>query len=225
MSIIPYANNSVGAEAPTSSSSKTNKGEGKDKEHPTLHTWATRHVWAYGINASRTSKLGVTVVSMGVACVIFRLILGLTLGKREHSPVELFVAALEHQPSGEFDVSREAGGGRTGTMREREMAKVRFVLEEDEREGRVRFVSEKHYTGDFGRKRRTRTRTGEGLLGGVRSWSWGRGGGGGGAEGMAMGQGVGGEYGKVSGAGYGQMPGTGYGHMSGTGYAPMQGYG
>ncbi|KAL9102459.1 MAG: hypothetical protein Q9163_002389 [Psora crenata] len=105
-----------------------------------LHAWATRHVWAYSIKGSRTSKLGVAVVCCGALCVMLRAALGLFLGKREHSPAELLVAALDHQPTSEF----------ASMVDERDMAKVRYVIDEDP-DGKPRFVPERQYTGQLGR--------------------------------------------------------------------------
>ena len=142
MSLIPFESRNLTLPSLSSSDKKSPN----PTSQPVLHTWATRHVWAYGIGESRTSKLGIAVICLGVICVLIRLILGLGLGKREHSPVELFVAALEHHPTGEFEGLKDEGG----------MAKVRYMMEEDE-EGRPRFVPERSYTGDFG---------------GRRTWSW-----------------------------------------------------
>ncbi|KAL9126766.1 MAG: hypothetical protein Q9217_004235 [Psora testacea] len=125
MSMINYAFDNATADS-----------RSEDAKRPVLFAWATRHVWAYGINGSRTSKLGVAVVSCGAACVILRLLLGLLLGKREHSAVELIVAALEHHPTGEF----------SGMEEKSHVAKVRYVLEEDPL-GKLRFVPERHYSG------------------------------------------------------------------------------
>ena len=132
-SIIPYDARNLTAEPLPAHHPPT------DKDHPILKMWASRRVWAYGITGSRSSKLGVAVAILGVVCVLLRLTLGLIAGKREHSPVELMVAALEHHPTGEFDGIR----GNVSAM-----AKVRYVMEEDE-EGRARFVPERQYTGDF----------------------------------------------------------------------------
>ena len=132
MSMIPYSNTTVSSSSPNPSPANPSSVT----QPRTLFIWASRHVWAYGISGSRTSKLGVTVVILGGICVIIRLILGAFLGKREHSPVELFVAALEHQPTGEF----------SGLEKEGLMAKVRYVMEEDE-SGRPRFVPERHWSG------------------------------------------------------------------------------
>ena len=116
----------------------TADSDSQDPDQPVFSAWATRHVWAYGVSRSRTSKLGVAVVSCGAACVIARLILGLFLGKREYSPVELLVAAFEHYPTGEF----------AGMEKKSHMAKVRYVMEQDP-DGKPRFVPERHYMGSF----------------------------------------------------------------------------
>lgn len=86
-------------------------------EHPLLSRYATLRVWAYGIN-SRTSRLGVAVVLAGCGCVLLRLILGFIMQAHNQSSVEMFVAALEHQPKEEF----------SGLAKEHEWAKVRYSL-------------------------------------------------------------------------------------------------
>lgn len=96
----------------------------KNKSQPVFKTWATMRVWAYGISG-RTPKLGVAVAIMGCVCVLLRLVLSISLRIRhEHSTVELFVAALEHHPNQEFD----------GLDNESKMAKVRYVLQGDEKQ-------------------------------------------------------------------------------------------
>ncbi len=90
-----------------------------DMDHPVLSHYATIRVWAYGLN-SRTSRLGVAVVFAGCGCVLFRLILGFVMRAHNQSSVEMFVAALEHQPTGEF----------RGLVQERQWAKVRYQLDE-----------------------------------------------------------------------------------------------
>ena len=90
-----------------------------DAAHPLLSRYATVRVWAYGLN-SRTSRLGVAVVFAGCACVLVRLILGFVMRAHNQSSVEMFVAALEHVPRGEF----------RGLASEREWAKVRYQLDE-----------------------------------------------------------------------------------------------
>ena len=103
---------------------------------PTFHRYTIIHIWAYGVS-DRTSQLGIAVVLLGAVCVLVRLVLALTFRFRhEHSAVELFVAALEHNSQGEFE----------GLDDELELAKVRFEMVEDE-EGKPRFVSERRGTG------------------------------------------------------------------------------
>lgn len=103
---------------------------------PLFHRYVTLHQWAYGLS-DRTSQLGVYVVLLGVGCVIIRLVLALMFRLRhEHSAVELFVAALEHQSQGEF----------AGLDDELELAKVRFEMKEDAN-GKPRFVAERRGTG------------------------------------------------------------------------------
>ena len=107
--------------------------------NPILHRFATLRVWAYGLS-DRTSRLGVAVVLMGCLCVLARVALAAGLKIRhEHSTVELFVAALEHNHQGEFDDIED----------EALLARVRYFVDDnddDEHGGhrkRPTFVSEK----------------------------------------------------------------------------------
>ena len=102
-------------------------------DNPIFYRYATLRVWAYGLSA-RTSKLGVAVALVGCACVLARVILAAALKIRhEHSTVELFVAALEHNHHGEFDnIEDEAVLGR-----------VRYFVDEEVHRQRPTFVSEK----------------------------------------------------------------------------------
>lgn len=72
-----------------------------DARHPLLTRNARLYVWAYGFG-SRTSKLGLVVVSFGIAVVVAQLVLGFIDRRKYSSPTQLLVAALEHAPSGEF---------------------------------------------------------------------------------------------------------------------------
>ena len=89
-----------------------------DLDRPLFSRYTTVRVWAYGISG-RTSKLGVAVVFAGAACVLFRLFIGFVIRAHNQSSVEMFVAALEHQPQQEF----------RGLAGEREWAKVRYRLD------------------------------------------------------------------------------------------------
>ena len=105
-------------------------------DQPVFHRYATLRVWAYGLS-DRTSKLGVTVTLLGCLCVLLRVALASALKIRhEHSTVELFVAALEHNHHGEFD----------GIEDEALLARVRYFVDEDERRQRPTFISEKWRT-------------------------------------------------------------------------------
>ena len=112
----------------------TAAAKAKDKGQPVLNTWATLRVWAYGLSG-RTPKMGVAVAIMGCVCVLLRLLLSVSLRIRhEHSTVELFVAALEHQPTREFDNLDD----------ETKMAKVRYIMQDGH--GRPKFISERAYS-------------------------------------------------------------------------------
>lgn len=91
----------------------------QDATGPVLSRWITIHVWAYGLSG-RTSRLGVAVVSAGAFCVLLRLSLGFFMRAKNHGPVELFVAALEHQHQQEF----------YGLRDKKDWAKVRYSIDE-----------------------------------------------------------------------------------------------
>ena len=125
VSLVPFSYDSVTADTPSSSAA-----DQKDPQHPVFETYAAIYVWAYGLS-DRTSYLGVTVVLLGCLCVLVRLLLSVTLGTREHSPVELLAAALAHRHEGELEGIEEEG----------HLAKVRYIVEEDE-DGKPHFVPE-----------------------------------------------------------------------------------
>ena len=105
----------------------------KDDQHPYLHHWATLHVWAFGLG-SRTSRLGVAVVLAGSLCVLVHLFLGIFNRAHNHSPVQLFVAALEHQHRHEFH----------GLNEEKEWAKVRYSISLHDKR-KPTFVADGHH--------------------------------------------------------------------------------
>ncbi|MCJ1467380.1 hypothetical protein MMC07_006004 [Pseudocyphellaria aurata] len=90
-----------------------------DADHPYLYRFSTLRVWAFGLSG-RTSRLGVAVVLAGSVCALLRLLLGFSVVRHQHSPVELFVAALEHQYQYEFD----------DLHHEKDWAKVRYRISE-----------------------------------------------------------------------------------------------
>lgn len=99
---------------------------------PVVSKYASLHLWAYGLS-DKTSQLGVAVAILGITCVLLRLIVCVIFRFRhEHSALELFVAAMQHQSRGEFD----------GLEDELELAKVRFEMCEDEESGKPRFWGE-----------------------------------------------------------------------------------
>lgn len=102
----------------------------EDLAHPTLSYWAMVHVWRFGID-SRTSKFGVAVASVGCLVVLVSTIVGLLVRRRQRSLTELIVAAIEHKHMGELD---HAGGD--GEL----AARFRYKIQEDQSDGRVRFV-------------------------------------------------------------------------------------
>lgn len=123
MSLVNYHST-----APSPESSIESQGL-HDPDHPIFGTWARLHVWVWDLS-ERTSKLGVVITLCGCIVVLARCVLGLVVPRRHHSPVELFVAALEHRPD---------DGVFVGMKRERDMARVRFMVRE-EANGRPRFV-------------------------------------------------------------------------------------
>jgi len=109
--------------------------QGLGSAQPLLSKWSTLRVWAYGLTG-RTAKMGVVVTGLGCICVLLRLFLALALRIRhQHSTVELFVAALEHHPTNEFEHLDD----------ESKMAKVRYIMEDGD--GKPKFVSERVYSG------------------------------------------------------------------------------
>ncbi|KAI4259021.1 MAG: hypothetical protein L6R42_004788 [Xanthoria sp. 1 TBL-2021] len=123
--------NHYGYAPPTDPNSQSAKQADKDQAHPIFRTYATIHVWAYGLSG-RTSRLGVAVVALGIACVLARFLIGLSTGIQERSTVEVLAAAFEHRHQGEFD----------GLEEENHLAKVRYQVVEDG-EGKQRFIPEK----------------------------------------------------------------------------------
>ncbi|KAI9763244.1 MAG: hypothetical protein M1840_000819 [Geoglossum simile] len=95
-----------------------------DATHPALRSYATIHVWAYGLE-SRTSLMGVTVVILGCLCVLLRTTVGLATRTKRRSGVELLLAALEHQDAG----STFAG------VKDSHRHKLRFVIDPGRRGG------------------------------------------------------------------------------------------
>jgi hypothetical protein len=104
-----------------------------DPTHPLFQTWATLHVWAFGLS-DKTSKMGVVIAIIGGIVVLFRTLLGVVTGIRDRSTVDLFIAALEHQNQGEFE----------GMQEQSHRAKVRYEMLEDA-SGKPMFVPEKPY--------------------------------------------------------------------------------
>ncbi|KAI4089546.1 MAG: hypothetical protein LQ339_008539 [Xanthoria mediterranea] len=116
---------------PTDPTSPSAQQADQDQAHPIFRTYATIHVWAYGLSG-RTSKLGVAVVVLGTVCVLARFLIGLSTGVQERSTVEVLAAAFEHRHQGEFD----------GLEEENHLAKVRYQVVEDG-EGKQKFIPEK----------------------------------------------------------------------------------
>ncbi|KAL8851435.1 MAG: hypothetical protein Q9221_003614 [Calogaya cf. arnoldii] len=116
---------------PGDPASESAKIADQDPSHPIFRTYATIHVWAYGLSG-RTSRLGVAVVVLGIACVLARFLIGLSTGIQVRSTVEVLAAAFEHRHQGEFD----------GLEEENHLAKVRYQVVEDG-EGKQRFIPEK----------------------------------------------------------------------------------
>ena len=100
-----------------------------DSTHPQLWKQVRRQVWAYGYD-SRTSKLGIAVLIVGILCTITRSILALWTRTRLRSPVELLVAAMKHHPRGEFDLAGNS---------EIKMSRVRFEIQ-DNKHDRIFFT-------------------------------------------------------------------------------------
>ncbi|KAL9594220.1 MAG: hypothetical protein Q9219_007153 [cf. Caloplaca sp. 3 TL-2023] len=129
MSMINYYSYGTAPIDPYSDDGK--KAEMDRNIHPVFHTWATLHVWAYGLSG-RTAKLGVVVVALGSLCVLARFLLGFRTGITGNSTVETLAAAFEHRHQGEFE----------GLEEEEDLAQVRYRVLQDG-EGRRRFLPEK----------------------------------------------------------------------------------
>ncbi|KAL8656054.1 MAG: hypothetical protein Q9210_000492 [Variospora velana] len=127
LSMVNYYNGSV----QTDPESREVKEAKQDQAHPVLHTWATIHVWAYGLSG-RTSKLGTGVVLLGSVCVLARFFLGLVKRVQDRSTVDVLAAAFKHRHQGEFE----------GLEEESHLAKVRYQVVEDG-DGKQRFIASK----------------------------------------------------------------------------------
>ena len=92
-----------------------------DQYEPQLYNNVRRQVWAYGLD-SRTSILGVVVLSIGILSAMARTVLSIFTRIKHRSPVEVLVAALKHEPRREFDAAGHS---------ERKMAKIRFEIQDD----------------------------------------------------------------------------------------------
>lgn len=125
LSLVPYTT------TPPPSLAEAEQANKDKNVHPVLHTWATTHVWAYGISG-RTAKLGVAVVSLGALCVLARFLVGIRIGISGLSTVEVLAAAFEHRHQGELD----------GLEEETHLAKVRYTVAE-EADGKHRFIPQK----------------------------------------------------------------------------------
>lgn len=66
-----------------------------------LRRWGMIHVWAYGFS-SRTSKVGIVVVMVGLAAVLLRTVLELGTGIRKRTTSGILADAMEHLPRGDF---------------------------------------------------------------------------------------------------------------------------
>lgn len=73
-----------------------------DPEHPLLARNGTVFVYAFNLS-SRTSKFAVVVVIIGSIVVLAHLALSLAYYRPSKPIAEVMVAALEHDPQGEFD--------------------------------------------------------------------------------------------------------------------------
>ncbi|KAI9766741.1 MAG: hypothetical protein M1840_006385 [Geoglossum simile] len=110
-----------------------------------LDDWAAIHVYAYGIE-SRTSLMGVFVVSVGIVSALLRTITAIMRRERTKSAFELLTVALRQQYDVRFDEKRE----------EAEMARVRVGVKRPPR-----------YRGKKGMDLVFEGGVGEGELGGI----------------------------------------------------------
>ncbi|KAF2802741.1 uncharacterized protein BDZ99DRAFT_550633 [Mytilinidion resinicola] len=102
LSMITYSTTPLASSADRRAQSQ--KLKDNPKTAATLNSWATVQLWAFGID-SRTSKLGITIILIGCICVIARTALYFDESK---SPLEIVVAALQHDPPPE-QVDKDTG--------------------------------------------------------------------------------------------------------------------
>ena len=119
--LIPY---NITSQASSTSSFSEEKGPNLSSFNnipptpykPSLSTNFRRQVWAYGFD-SRSSKVGLIVVGLGMISVLLRTILGLITRIRHREPVEMLASAMQHKYRQEFYGCNEQA---------ERMAKVRF---------------------------------------------------------------------------------------------------
>lgn len=103
-----------------------------DKNAVYFYFWRSRRVWIYSLG-SRTSLIGVVVITTGMVVVVLRTLLALyekfwhNYSTRAVSPTELVVATLAHQYENEFDnVTNEAASARMRYRIEDERGVLKF---------------------------------------------------------------------------------------------------
>jgi hypothetical protein len=89
--------------------------------HPILLSKTTLQGWSFGIT-SRTSLMGIMVVTVACVCVLLRLIMGLITRSASWSLTEILAAALKHQHEGELH----------GLDSELKIGKARFRMRDQE---------------------------------------------------------------------------------------------
>ena len=109
MSLVPYQSIQL-------SGREDVVGDQGNATNPILVSNARMHVWAWGLGG-RTSRLGVGIAVCGCICVVARVVLGVYLGfRKEVSPTEIVVAALQGGSCG--DLMRDEGAAkRLGSVR------------------------------------------------------------------------------------------------------------
>lgn len=117
LSLIPYNSTNVHG----------TPDQALDKDAHYFYYWRSRRVWMYSLG-SRTSLIGVVVVTIGMVVVVLRTLLAIyeklrhNYSTRAVSPTELVVATLAHRYENEFD---------NNIMDEAASARVRYRIEDE----------------------------------------------------------------------------------------------
>lgn len=131
LSLIPYNSTDV----------RGTPDQALDKDAVYFYFWRSRRVWMYSLG-SRTSLIGVVVVTIGMVVVVLRTLLAIyekirhNYSTRAVSPTELVVATMAHQYANEFDNIKDEAAS----------ARVRYRIEDEG--GVLKFRSQRTGTGE-----------------------------------------------------------------------------